>query len=270
MDRGIKSIALILATFLYGCSTSKTMDAPSWVSGLRSGDQSLEIEVGNKLYFRRQIRGGNRVESEVCDEAIAQINDDIRKHFPSAEIIPQTIEIIFYDSKIHDCSVTISVDRNIKERNDELRLLKQHNREEKKELSQQLAQAKKETAQLEQKNEAFKTLIASNVALRMHIEYMQNMESSVRSDLLKEQQIAEGIAYYGLSHDRFRIEIGHNFRIDWVVGGPCKEQRNLPASIHGNIEVCWDVGGHIIWSDRNAIVETYCSISDSKCYKKKP
>ncbi len=101
---------LLLLILCFACSHHEDMNSvPSWVSRVRSGEESLRVPHGSKIFYRR-IAGGPSVSKQTsCELVVMKAQEDIRKEFPD-QVIPHQVEVLFYDREHQDCAVTISVD----------------------------------------------------------------------------------------------------------------------------------------------------------------
>jgi len=104
----MKKLALLLLCL--ACSQYENIPhSPSWVSSVRSGEETLRVVQGSKIFYRR-IAGGPQVSRQTsCELVVMKAQEDIRKEFPN-QIIPHTVEVLFYDPHHQDCAVTLSVD----------------------------------------------------------------------------------------------------------------------------------------------------------------
>lgn len=104
----MKKIFLLLLCLACSHHEEKSQ-TPSWVSAVRTGEESLRVTNGSKIYFRR-IAGGPSVSKQTaCDLVVMKAQEDIRKEFQTGDV-PHTVEVLFYDPEHADCAVTISVD----------------------------------------------------------------------------------------------------------------------------------------------------------------
>lgn len=104
----MKKLALLL--FCLSCSQYEVKShTPSWVSAIRTGEESLRVVQGSKVYYRR-IAGGPQVSRQTsCELVVMKAQEDIKKEFPH-ETVSHTVEVLYFDPEHQDCAVTISVD----------------------------------------------------------------------------------------------------------------------------------------------------------------
>lgn len=101
-----------LALFLLCLSCSQHQEkshAPSWVNAIRLGEETLRVVQGSKVFYRR-LAGGPQVSRQTsCELVVMKAQEDIKKEFPD-EVVPHTVEVLFFDPEHQDCAVTLSVD----------------------------------------------------------------------------------------------------------------------------------------------------------------
>lgn len=96
------------------------VERPSWVQGIRSGDESLKITHGNKVFYRR-IAGSKQMSQQTsCDLAVIRVTEDIKKEFPHTPSVPFSIDILVYDKEFSDCAVTASVSGHLYSQQEQL------------------------------------------------------------------------------------------------------------------------------------------------------
>ncbi|MES2526355.1 MAG: hypothetical protein V4598_04685 [Bdellovibrionota bacterium] len=101
---------LFLLGLLVSCSSfEEKSQAPSWVGAIRSGEEALKVSHGSKTFYRRLAGGPNVTKQTSCELVVMKAQEDIRKEYPG-EMIPHTVEVLFYDDFHQDCAVTLSVD----------------------------------------------------------------------------------------------------------------------------------------------------------------
>lgn len=103
---------LLLLTLLVSCShLEQKLERPSWVSGVRFGEEASRVDGGKKVFYRR-IGGSARLSREIsCIQAQGFAEADLKKEHPYQDSIPFKTEVVFYDEEYRDCAVTISVDK---------------------------------------------------------------------------------------------------------------------------------------------------------------
>ncbi len=101
---------LLLLLVCVACSYhDEKSHAPSWVDAIRNGEETLKVASGSKTFYRR-VAGGPSVSRQTsCELVVMKAQEDIKKEYPG-EIIPHSVEVLFYDNFHQDCAVTLSVD----------------------------------------------------------------------------------------------------------------------------------------------------------------
>lgn len=94
--------AILLALLFVSSCAHKT--GPTWVEGIRSGEERLMVQNGNKLLFRR-IAGAGEKPDQACQKAIFAAEQDIRLN----DLQDYSVEVLYYDEEHKDCAVTLSV-----------------------------------------------------------------------------------------------------------------------------------------------------------------
>lgn len=88
--------------------------APAWVSAVRNGEESLKVQHGSKVFYRR-VAGGPELSRQVsCNLVIMKAEEDIKKEYPHHGEIPATVEVLYFDPIQKDCAVTMSVRSDLK------------------------------------------------------------------------------------------------------------------------------------------------------------
>ncbi|MFL5785377.1 MAG: hypothetical protein ACJ76H_12240 [Bacteriovoracaceae bacterium] len=104
----MKKLLLLFLCFSCAHYEEKT-EAPSWVSAVRSGEESMRVAHGSKIFYRR-IAGGPAVSRQTsCELVVMKAQEDIKKEFPGGSV-PHSVEVLFFDEEHQDCAVTLSVD----------------------------------------------------------------------------------------------------------------------------------------------------------------
>jgi hypothetical protein len=100
----MKFISLILL-FASACTHNSS---PSWVQGIRSGEERLTLHNGEKLLFRR-IAGAGLKPDQACQKAIFEAEKDIQTANPDFSDLPYSVEVLYYDKAHEDCAVTLAL-----------------------------------------------------------------------------------------------------------------------------------------------------------------
>jgi hypothetical protein len=78
---------------------------PSWVDGIRSGEERLKVKNGTNTLFRRIA--SDESQEKACKKALISAENDIRNEYNAD--VPYTLEVLVYDKAQSDCAVTLSV-----------------------------------------------------------------------------------------------------------------------------------------------------------------
>lgn len=277
MNRYLNFLLLCIFLQVLGSCASTTYYTPSWVEGIRRGNDRLQVVVNDKLFFRR-IAGENApTKDAACKQTIDYIVQDIKNEYALFPDIPYRVEVLFYDEKHKDCAVTVSV---IKKDSDEYDKLKKQNDQFKKiqdqlsqrikeardeyegkarKLSEELDDAKREKEDLERQYANLKNYLNSNARLVNEVNRMQQSANSIEAMLRDRKEKAEMYAYVGLRKSEFEKAIGARVQIGHLrFESQCWERYRLSdVSTHGDVEVCWT---------EDATIRYYCRISSGECF----
>lgn len=115
----MKSLFLLL--LVISCAHQpQLIERPSWVSRVRTGEETLKAHHGSKIYFRR-IAGGPAVTKQTsCELVIYKAEEDIKREYPLMPKVSYAVEVLFYDEEHRDCAVTLSVNADTEHRHEEL------------------------------------------------------------------------------------------------------------------------------------------------------
>ena len=161
-------IIWFLLSMLLSCSHHMQQDyaTPSWVEGLRSGEESLKVFNGSKVLYRRILTSENEEDAgEVCRKTLSFVEDDIRKESIPDLNVPFTVEHVYFDKKYKDCSVTVSMNRDFMQKIDEVKRIRDEFESEKNKLEAQYQEEMSKKASLEKDLSALKTFIMKNKEL---------------------------------------------------------------------------------------------------------
>ncbi len=205
----MKRISFICILFLLSSCTKNLLyseTAPSWVNILRSGNSSLRITSGDKILFRSNYKESYQVEqAEICTKAIEKNISFIKKAYPFSAQIPMTVELVFFDPKVNDCSTTISVSRQLIEKAETLSNLKGKYEKEIKRIKNEtikvqaaLKKANSENNSLENKIKKLNKLLSENQGYVKQIKTIEDFVESAKSERLKIKQKIRNYIYVGM------------------------------------------------------------------------
>lgn len=195
---------LFVLAFLVACSHGEVNNpGPSWVNGVRSGEEQLKVVQGKKTFYRRVAGGPDISKQSACELVIHKAEEDIRKEYPNLFHVSYTVEVLYYDDVKKDCAVTLSVDKQF----------------ETKEL------LVSDTSSLERLNE----LKAKDTATDLEVAEILSLRS----------EVASKYALTGLTLDEFQKYTKEKVSLFQGEGLCAKTFRSPIFSIHGSVEVCW-------------------------------
>lgn len=115
---------LFVLLFLVSCAHEPVKEVgPNWVSGIRTGEESLKVSQGTKTYYRRVAGNAEIPKQTSCELAVIKAEEDIKKEYPLLPKIPFSVEVLFYDEEYKDCAVTLSVNANLSHQYAEIKKL---------------------------------------------------------------------------------------------------------------------------------------------------
>lgn len=189
----------------------EVIERPAWVEAVRTGEESLKVFHGDKIYYRR-IAGSSELSKEKsCELAVIRAEEDIKKEYPLFPRIPFNVEVLVYDREHKDCAVTASID-----------------------------------SQLEKRYEEVKSQYMATVLRQEELGSKEHMTEDEVTELLQMRaETATRYAQVGLTKDEFE-----KFTKDKVYlsegEGECERVFRAPAySNHGTTQVCWK-GEHVV------------------------
>jgi hypothetical protein len=263
----LKSFSFLLLFFV-SCSHFQRgkIDAPSWVQGIRSGDESLRVVNGNKLLYRRILKNSNDPADVVCAKALDLVSNDLKNEFLVETKVPYTLEYLHYDEAYKDCAVTISISTQISTRLAEIKEINKNHAKIKANLESEWNKAEREKVALESKNSALSRFILENSALleRYHHQVSEIQKARTMLNERKNRSIAS--AFTGLGVDEFQKLISHDFSISSDYDSRCYAYYRQPyLSYHGTAIVCWSSR-----FEKEAHIVGYCETDTGYCFKRNP
>ena len=251
----------VFALGLSSCATRMQVDeAPPWVGGIRAGQESLKVNNGSKILFRRIAGQGSKSSEKACEEAIMRVEKDLKTEFPFFLNIPYSLEVLFYDPSFKDCAVTISVNSKLANKYEELKQIKETYQLKEQELTTEVSKAKKEREEIRSKYGELEEFMKKNAHLLNQAHSLQNKVDRIKSLLTARANVAREYAYVGLRREEFERFINERLSLQAdYKGSLCDDYfKAYSFSIHGSIQVCWN----------NGVIVGYCS--GSSCHVKDP
>lgn len=204
-------LSLVLLASCAHQTPSEVIERPTWVSAIRSGEESLKVFHGDKIYYRRIAGSAELGKEKSCALAVIKAEEDIKKEYPLYPRIPFAVEVLVYDREHQDCAVTASIDSQ---------------------LSKKYAEIKESyQASVDRQEELLNKEHAT--------------EDEVTELLQLRAETATRYAQVGLTRTEFE-----KFTKDKVhlsdAAGECQRVFRAPASsTHGTTQVCWS-GEHVV------------------------
>lgn len=178
---------------------------PQWVEAIRSGEETLKVAHGSKVYYRR-IAGSPELSRESsCEQAINQAETDIRKEFPLFPKVPYSLEVLFYDKDFKDCAVTVSIHSGLHHRYEELKKIQ--------------AASEQRLSDLKAKED-----ISEDEATEM---------------IQRRTEVATRYALTGLTKEEFEKFAKDKVQMNQGTGLCAKGLKTDIFSIHGTMQICW-------------------------------
>lgn len=245
--------------------------APSWVNAVRSGDSSMRVVSGDKILFRAIQKGsGSDKRENVCAAAIEKNVSYIKKAYPFSVQIPMTVELVFFDPKVNDCSTTISVSRQLMEKAESLSGLKgQYEKEmkrlktETKKVQTDLKKANEEKQVLENKIKKLDKLVTQNQGYVKQIKTIEDFIEYAKNQRIQIKKKVENYIYAGMSSNEVdKIMKGHQWergtRYDYYGEKMCLYNRYRR---YKDYIICG------IESD-SGFVTAFCNVISGNCYRR--
>ncbi len=274
----LKRFLLIFGSFvLSSCSQDLIYSetAPSWVNDVRSGKGSLRFNNGDKILFRSNQKGNEQEKREnVCAAAIEKNVSYIKKAYPFSVQIPMTVELVFFDPKVNDCSTTISVSRQLMEKAESLSGLKGQYEKEMKRIKTEtqkvqtdLKQANEEKQILENKIKKLNKIIDENKGYTKQIKTIEDFVESAKDERKQIKKKMESYIYAGMSFDEVaRIMNGHYWQSGREYNTICTpwiSAEMADFTRYKNYVVC---GVNLEF--KTGYVTKICNIETNSCFKK--
>ena len=253
--------------------------APSWVNGIRSGNSSLRVNNGDKILFRSNHKGQKSdKQDEICSVAIEKNTSYIKKAYPFLMQIPMTVDLIFFDPKMNDCSTTISLPRELIEKAENLSELKKQyeaeikrTKEKKQEVQTDLKKANSEKLILKDKIKKLDKIISKNKGYAKQIENIENIIKNINIERKNVKDKIEEYVYTGMSAGEVnKIMKNHERQVVFSPENIC-EKKFEHKTRYGDYIICGisisdTIYGNVI---SEGFVTQICNLRTYSCYTKK-
>lgn len=226
---------LMLYLLLISLSAAQT---PDWVEGVRSGEESLKVVQGTRVFYRRVLK-----DADDCEKTKQTVLSDIRQDTGLGSDAPSTLDYAHYDSKREECAVTISIANSSVQQQGLIEELKAKNEEMKKKFDE------------------LATYLHQNRDLLNKEEKRHRLAQDEAVSLDRETQRVERYLRLGMSSIQLRKLIGKKPDISHGYSTACYDHfKSYYQSYHGDIYICWNK----MRQDSYAV--GYCRLSNNKCY----
>jgi hypothetical protein len=257
-------------TFLSGClshfDTVSQKDIPSWVHGIKSGEESLRIINGNRIFFRRIVSDDSLNKDEMCEKALSEVKNDLQSESSINVKIPYTLDYLLYVPKFESCAVTISVSNEVLSRVQEIKSLNEKYEEEISRINSQLDEERSKNEHIKEKNQMLERYISSNAHLLERQNILNNQYEAIRQGILREE---DKVSRYFLTGMKLQdLEKLISKKINIIVGQktPCWDHYSTwNISVHGKTHVCWQ-GSRFT----GAYIRGTCDTTNRNCYYRDP
>lgn len=208
---------LFCLILISACAHEAKILPPQWVVGIRSGEESLKVTQGDKIFYRRLASVSDQSQGASCDMAVTRAHEDLQKEFPDTPRIPFTVEVMFYDPEYKDCAVTISLPKSFHQ------------------------------------SEELKTGKVNALARKIALENQPEINENDVAEILKlRAEIAQRFALEGLTRSEF--EKFAQDSVSLIDGSPKCSQifQTSSYSLHGSTQICWRndvIAGYCTQSD---------------------
>ena len=248
--------------------------APSWVNTLRSGNSSLRVTSGDKILFRSNYKEAYKNRSEICTKAIEKNISFIKKAYPFSTQIPMTVELVFFDPTVNDCSTTISVSRQLMEKIESLVAMKDKYEKEKRKIkketekvSMDLKKANAEKEDLKKKVEHLNELLAENQGYAKQIKTIEDFIESAKNERRQIKQRVKNYIYTGMeAYEVDEVMKGYASVSGQVAYGdrknPCSDGELYTR--YKDYVIC----GVSVYYKQGFVTEV-CNMNDFTCFSKK-
>lgn len=252
----ITILSLLITTSLHASE-----QAPSWVLGLRNGSEGIKLVSGNKIFYRRLMSNTDGDKNLTCQKAVEAAEESLKSEIFSDVKIPYTLEIIFYDEKIKDCAVTISILTSLMDKLIEINEYKKNEKVKRDEIEESLKQAKLEKKEVMNKLNELSRIVKDNYEVFSKYNRIKSDFAEAKSIATNRYEKAKMFAITGLRKNEFEAKIGEKVEINWDWYSACRRlQDRVHFSNHAGLEVCWTTG------DRLSEIVSFCF--EGSCYKR--
>jgi hypothetical protein len=235
----------ILFLFLASCSSAKfnnTQEVPSWVKSFRSGIQTVKVNQTDRILYRANIISSEEEKPEsTCDKSIKKAMSYIKSEFPFLEKFPYTVEYVYYDSQVRDCSTTLSISSSFAKKMIELNQYKKNINKVSEQLNQDLIKQKEANEDLKNQVMQLTTYIEQNKHLLEKVDNLKSITSKIQSRINSEDEVIMKHFISGMSVDEVTTLLGKEIDISYEPSSShCRNGMGGYRSVVGSLfELCW-------------------------------
>lgn len=239
MSRSL-SISVFALLVFSSSLISASEETPSWVLGLRNGSEGIKLVSGNKIFYRRLMSDTDGDKNLTCQKAVEAAEESLKAEIFSDVKIPYTLEIIFYDPKVKDCAVTISILSSLMDKLIEINEYKKNEKGKRDEIEESLKQAKLEKKEAENKLNELNRIVKDNYEVFSKYNRLKSDYDEAKSIATNRYEKAKMFAITGLRKKEFEAKIGEKVEINFDYDGICNRlYKRVHSSNHAGLNVCW-------------------------------
>jgi hypothetical protein len=255
-------------SIFYSCShglLQQKSNAPSWVEGIRSGEESLRIVNGNRVLYRRILSQQKEHPDETCSNVLKMVQGDLSNESVEGISIPYNLEYLYFDPQYKLCAVTISVGSDLITRIGEIKSLRKSFDSEKEAINKKFELEMDQRKKLEIQIRGLQAFIEKNNHLLERYSDLNNKVEIVRRSIAGEREKVRNGFYTGMNRNQFKEITGSVPKISMHGIDLCYRNFNtFKSSPHGNIHVCWN-GGY-----GSEALSGICDIRSGDCFTRDP
>lgn len=238
---------------------------PSWIQGIRNGDESLRVVNGDRVFFRRLLTQNDEGSEELCARVLALVQEDLNNESALGVRLPFTLDYLLYDPLMRECAVTISISSNLLGKVAEIKAMNEKHIEEKKELIRSYEEESRHRNELQAEMKKLQIFIVTNKHLAEKVSHLQGNVESIRRIIAGSREKAMSVFLTGMSVRQFKSASGESPRISYTGSDLCYQSfKTFQHSPHGNVHVCW------IGRFRNESIVGICDVRTKNCFTRDP
>lgn len=264
----IQLFILLPIFMIFSCSHNtfnKAGRAPSWVEGVRNGEESLRVINGNRVFFRRILSQKQEHPDETCSNVLRLVQRDLANESIDEIIVPHSLEYLLFDHEAKECAVTISVGTDLLSKISAIKSMKDKFLKEKEEINKRYQNEIEQRKVLELKIGDLQSFILKNRHLLEKLNNLSSTVESIRKGITEDRDRVRNSFYTGMSRNQLRKIAGKEPSVAMHGVDLCyRHFRTFYSSPHGNVHVCWT-------GDRNnEFLAGICDVRENRCFTRDP